>query len=171
MSKASWPTPAPYELIVIDNGSTDGTPAYLNSLSERPGPERVAVIRNAQNRGYPAGVNQGLGAARGTHIVLLNNDVVVTPGWLDRLVRCVAGGGPGTGLAGAVTNYAPPPQQVEPGYTDLVGLDAFAAARASEYAGQAREVSRLTGVLPVGPARGVRARGAVGRGVRTGLLR
>ncbi|MBP3957826.1 glycosyltransferase [Gemmata sp. G18] len=137
-------TRAPYELILVDNGSTDGTPAYLDALVGVPGPARVVVVHNPENRGYPAGVNQGLGAARGAFLVLLNNDVVVTPGWLDRLVRCATAGAR-PGLAGAVTNYAPPPQLVEPGYADLTGLDAFAAARATAFAGRTLDVPRLTG--------------------------
>jgi len=138
-------TRQPYELVLIDNGSTDETPAYLDSLRGRQGPELVVVIRNEENRGYPAGVNQGLVSARGEYLVLLNNDVVVTPRWLDRLVACSLFDWPNIGMAGAVTNYAPPPQQVAPGYSDLAGLDAFAARHAAEFAGQATDVARLTG--------------------------
>jgi GT2 family glycosyltransferase/glycosyltransferase involved in cell wall biosynthesis/tetratricopeptide (TPR) repeat protein len=138
-------TRAPYELIFINNGSTDGTGAYLDGLVGRPDPERVVVIHNAENRGYPAGVNQGLAAARGAYLVLLNNDVVLTAGWLERLVRCAVRAGPNVGLVGPVTNYAPPPQLVQPGYPDLGGLDTFAAARATEYAGQVLAGPRLTG--------------------------
>jgi hypothetical protein len=97
-------TRAPYELVVVDNGSDDDTPAVLAAAARRAGPDRVTVVRNARNLGYPAGVNQGLALARGESVVLLNNDVVVTPGWLDRLERCAANG---VGLAGPVTNYAP----------------------------------------------------------------
>src|SRR5205823_2845519 len=56
-------TRAPYELIVVDNGSTDDTPAYLQEISTRPGPARVQVIRNALNRGFPVGCNQALAQA------------------------------------------------------------------------------------------------------------
>ena len=45
----------------------------------------VTVIANATNRGFPAAINQGLQVARGEYLVLLNNDVVVTDGWLDQL--------------------------------------------------------------------------------------
>jgi glycosyltransferase involved in cell wall biosynthesis len=63
-------------------------------------------------------------------------------------------------LAGAVTNYAPPPQLVEPGYENLAGLDAFARRRAAEYDGRALDVQRLTGFCLLVP-RGVMAK--VGR--------
>ena len=59
--KASYATPAPpYELILVDNASTDGTAAYLEEVCRRPGPVCVRVQRNAINRGFPAGCNQGL---------------------------------------------------------------------------------------------------------------
>jgi len=46
-------TRAPYELVIVDNGSGDGTPAYLNELRSRPGPARVDVVRNETNVGFP----------------------------------------------------------------------------------------------------------------------
>ena len=56
-------TRPPYELVLIDNGSADGTPDYLNEIGARPGPDRVEVARNETNRGFPAGCNQGLARA------------------------------------------------------------------------------------------------------------
>src|SRR5262249_27250458 len=53
-------TRAPYELILVDNGSTDGTPGYLEEIRRRHGPARIEVIRNETNLGFPAGCNQGL---------------------------------------------------------------------------------------------------------------
>ncbi len=79
-------TRQPYELILVDNGSTDETPAYLEEVRRRPEPEWVEVIRNGENRGFAAGCNQGLAAARGRYLVLLNNDTIVSAGWLEGLV-------------------------------------------------------------------------------------
>ncbi len=138
-------TRAPYELIVIDNASTDGTAAYLEELRHRSGPVRVCVQRNAINRGFPAGCNQGLTLARGRYVVFLNNDTVVTPGWIDGLVRWSLTDWPRVGMVGAVTNASRPPQQIAVAYRELDQLDAFAAERAQEYAGQALVVERLTG--------------------------
>ena len=73
-----------WELIVINNGSTDGTGDYLAGVQD-VSPVPVTVIANTTNRGFPAAINQGLQYARGEHLVLLNNDVVVTDGWLDQL--------------------------------------------------------------------------------------
>ena len=77
-------TDEPYELIVVDNGSSDGTVEYLRSLPD------VRLIVNETNRGFPAAANQGIARAGGSQILLLNNDVVVTTGWLCRLLRALA---------------------------------------------------------------------------------
>ncbi len=73
-----------WELVVINNGSTDGTGDYLAGVQD-VSPVPVTVIANTTNRGFPAAINQGLQCARGEYLVLLNNDVVVTDGWLDQL--------------------------------------------------------------------------------------
>jgi GT2 family glycosyltransferase len=78
-------TRRPWELVVVDNGSTDGTADYLAGVSDIASVP-VTVITNASNRGFPAAINQGLKAARGEYLVLLNNDVVVTDGWLGQLI-------------------------------------------------------------------------------------
>ena len=82
-------TRPPWELIVIDNGSTDGTAAYLSGVQDATAVP-VTVISNRENRGFPAAINQGLQQARGEYLVLLNNDVVVTDAWLDQLVALTA---------------------------------------------------------------------------------
>ncbi len=78
-------TRAPWELIVVDNGSTDGTGDYLAGVQDAASVP-VTVIANAANRGFPAAINRGLKVARGEYLVLLNNDVVVTDSWLDQLI-------------------------------------------------------------------------------------
>jgi glycosyltransferase involved in cell wall biosynthesis len=78
-------TRQPWELIVVDDGSTDETSAYLESARDAV-PVPVTVIANAASRGIAAAINQGLRAARGEYLVLLNNDVVVTDGWLGQLI-------------------------------------------------------------------------------------
>jgi GT2 family glycosyltransferase len=74
-----------FELVVIDNGSNDGTGVYLAGVQD-PSAAPVTIISNARNVGFPAAINQGLQAARGEYLVLLNNDAVVTDGWLEQLV-------------------------------------------------------------------------------------
>jgi hypothetical protein len=74
-------TGVPLEVIVVDNGSTDGSP----DLAEQE--FRVRVIRNSENRGFCAANNQGIAAAQGEFIALLNNDAEAEPGWLCALHR------------------------------------------------------------------------------------
>jgi len=81
-------TRAPWELIVVDNGSTDDTRAYLAGVQDATAVP-VTVVANATNLGFPAAINQGLQLAQGEYLVLLNNDVVVTEGWLDQLIALV----------------------------------------------------------------------------------
>lgn len=73
-----------YETIVVDNGSTDGT---VEMLDARFG--EVRQIRLPENRGFAPAVNDGIRAARGEIIVLLNNDVRVEPAWLGALVAAL----------------------------------------------------------------------------------
>ncbi|WP_324715915.1 glycosyltransferase family 2 protein [Carboxydochorda subterranea] len=74
-------TPGPHTLTVVDNGSGEPIRAYLRSLQD------ARVLWNESNRGYASACNQGAQAGNGEYVVFLNNDVEVTPGWLDALVR------------------------------------------------------------------------------------
>ena len=73
-----------YELIVVDNASTDGTPAYLNQLRAEGAPLRV--IRNERNLGFAGPNNQAFSVAQGEFIATLNNDAPPEPGWLAALL-------------------------------------------------------------------------------------
>jgi GT2 family glycosyltransferase len=70
-----------FEVIVVDNGSTDGTDSFLRR--EHP---HVRYVRFEENRGFAAGVNAGIRAARGEVVALMNNDTEAAPGWLAALV-------------------------------------------------------------------------------------
>ena len=100
-------TRPPWELIVVDNGSTDGTAAYLAGVRDTAAVP-VTVVSNATNLGFPAAINQGLRLARGEYLVMLNNDVVVTDAWLDQLIALAnaktrnSGGHAGTNGLGSV---------------------------------------------------------------------
>jgi O-antigen biosynthesis protein len=72
-----------YELIIVDNASG---PEVQERLDRLEGQEGVKVLRNDQNWGFTRAVNQGIEAAEdGNDIVLLNNDALVTPMWLDAM--------------------------------------------------------------------------------------
>jgi GT2 family glycosyltransferase/Tfp pilus assembly protein PilF len=138
-------TRPPYELILVDNGSDDGTGDYLQEICAQPGPARVVVIRNNANRGFAAGCNQAIVASRGRYLLLLNNDTVVTDGWLKGLVAWSLHDWPKVGLVGPMSNYAPPPQHLAQDYQDMNGMETLARRRRQEFGRQAMRVERLTG--------------------------
>ena len=103
-------TPASsYELIVVDNASTDGTPRYLQAISSKH--EHVCVILNKVNKGYAGGNNDGIKAARGEIIILLNNDTLVAEGWLEGLMAPFSQR-ESIGLVGPVSNSVGNEQRV-----------------------------------------------------------
>jgi GT2 family glycosyltransferase len=137
-------TRRPWELVVVDNGSADGTPHYLAGIRDAA-PVRVEVLTNPENRGFPAACNQGMKAARGDYLVLLNNDAVVSHDWLDQLVA-LAESDPKVGLTGPMSNYAPPPQLVEQvSYADLEGMHRFAGHWREAHRGQWLTAPKLSG--------------------------
>jgi GT2 family glycosyltransferase len=95
-----------FETIVVDNGSTDGSA----ELAEEEFGARV--IRNAQNRGFCAANNQGIAAARGDFIALLNNDAEAEPGWLAALHR-VCGARPDVGMAASKVLVWEDPRRID----------------------------------------------------------
>jgi GT2 family glycosyltransferase/tetratricopeptide (TPR) repeat protein len=139
-------TSEPYELIVVDNGSTDGTVDFVKELGAgdwglgQKRPEKLTIAANASNRGFPAAANQGIRAASGRQVLLLNNDTIVTDGWLRRMLRAFnseRGKGDGfnlperpggccaqiepvpffpIGMVGPVSNFVSGPQQIAASY-------------------------------------------------------
>ena len=73
-----------FELIVVDNGSTDES---LNIARSYCGRERYTLIENAENPGFSHAVNQGIAIAKGEFIALFNNDAFAEPGWLAELIK------------------------------------------------------------------------------------
>jgi len=72
-------TQHPFELIVIDNASTDASADFFESVGAR-------VIRNAGNYSYPVSQNQGIAVAKGEWLAFLNNDIIVSEGWDEALM-------------------------------------------------------------------------------------
>ena len=129
-----------YELVVVDNGSTDGTAAYLDEVAGLH--PNVRVLRNAENRGFPAATNQALAAAEGSLLVLLNNDVLVTSGWLSRLADHVERRG--DCLVGPVTNRIGNEAEIAVDYGTWRELRDFARDRAARHAGATFPIPTLT---------------------------
>ncbi|WP_042203089.1 glycosyltransferase family 2 protein [Paenibacillus camerounensis] len=113
-------TASPYEIIVVDNASDDGTAAYCRK-------NRLTFISLPENRGFPAACNMGLQLASGDDLLLLNNDVIVSHNWLSNLKGALYSA-PEVGIVGPVTNYASGRQQVRTSYSDMPGFHAEALA-------------------------------------------
>lgn len=118
-----------YELILVDNNSTDDTATYLRSMEEKDA--RIRCVFNKMNRGFAGGNNDGINAATGDYIVLLNNDTLVTRGWMMSMVKhCERGN---VGIVGAVTNSIGNEAQINVGYSDIANMPAFAYAYTSQH--------------------------------------
>jgi GT2 family glycosyltransferase/glycosyltransferase involved in cell wall biosynthesis len=73
------------EVIMVDDASTDGTPALLATV------DGLTVVRLERNLGFLEAITAGIEPARGTYVHLLNNDTVVQPGWLEALLEVAEG--------------------------------------------------------------------------------
>ncbi len=118
-------TQIPYEIIFVDNGSKDGTVDYLKELTHQY--SHIRAVFNRTNKGFAYGNNQGARKARGKYVLFLNNDVLVSDGWLEDLVKAIERN-PMIGMVGPITNSISGLQRVtQIPYQDEAGFHAFAA--------------------------------------------
>lgn len=97
--RATLPADFPHEILFVDDGSTDGTRDWLATLTAPP----FRVILNERNLGYAAANNRAAALARGEFLGLLNNDLLLTPRWLEPLLDAHTFLGPArAGLIGNV---------------------------------------------------------------------
>jgi GT2 family glycosyltransferase/glycosyltransferase involved in cell wall biosynthesis/Flp pilus assembly protein TadD len=136
-------TPLSHEIIIVDNGSTDGTVEYLKEYIKTC--EHARVIANSTNLGFSAGNNQGMAIARGEYILLLNNDTIVTEGWLSSMISLLERE-PKAGIAGPVTNNISGPQKIkEASYETLEEMEKFASQWTETHKGQTILYPRVVG--------------------------
>jgi GT2 family glycosyltransferase len=103
----------PFELIFLDIGSLDGTVEYLTGLQTGlAGRIRVEIVRTPTDLGIKDACRQALNQTLGEYVVLLNNDCIVSNGWLNQLIGLISMS-EANGLAGPMSNMAAPPQLVE----------------------------------------------------------
>lgn len=132
-----------YELILIDNGSIPPI--------EKPyaGFVDVTLIRNDVNLGFPAAVNQGIRAAKGDVICLLNNDVIVTPGAINTMELYLKDFADYS-IIGPTTGYCAGVQKVSaPIYENINELNEVAKQAADSFAGIIDDVSFVIGFMMV----------------------
>lgn len=108
-----------FELIFVDNGSSDGTQEYLQGIPNSK------LIVNSENKGFAAANNQGLLAASGDYLLLLNNDVIVTENWLSGLLARLLADKTLAAVGPRACNVAPI-QNVNPAYGNLEEMQLFA---------------------------------------------
>ncbi len=118
-------TPEDHEIIFVDNGSTDGTVKWLQSLLKEN--KKYRLTANKENIGLSKGRNQGINLSQGDSILLLDNDVIVSQGWLSGMLSCL-NHAPAAGIIGPMTNNCIGLQQVtDTSYQSFNFLDKYAA--------------------------------------------
>ena len=109
-----------YEIIVVDNYSTDGTRKWLKEQKD------IKVIYNLQNEGFPKGCNIGImEKEKENDVLLLNNDTIVTTSWLENLQTCLYSKKE-IGAVGAVCNQTENDQGVSFTYDDFDEMECLA---------------------------------------------
>lgn len=108
-----------YEIIVVDNHSTDDTVNWLKRQKD------IKTIFNNENKGFPAGCNQGIAISTGSEILLLNNDTIVTTKWLTSLKTALYSDEK-VGAVGPVSTNCANQQAISVDYKDICELPAFA---------------------------------------------
>ena len=90
-----------FEVVVVDNGSVDGSLDYLHSISR----DRLHIVALPENLGFAGGVNAGIRVARGRYVATLNNDAEAESEWLGSLVECLENN-PRVGMAASKILFA-----------------------------------------------------------------
>jgi len=130
-------TKAAHRIIVVDNGSTDGTRAWLKSQPD------ILHILNISNLGFAPAVNQGVFCADTPSVVILNNDTLVSPNWLTNMLAHF-NADPTRGIVGPMSNFVSGPQFIkEANVNSLEAVNHFADSLLSEQKGNSQEVQRL----------------------------
>ncbi len=137
-NKTAYPN---YEVVVVDNGSSNDVVEYLKH--SRVTHRRLKVILNADDLGFARAVNIGLAAMDQTEfVVLLNYDTIVTSGWLSRIIAH-ARRDPAIGMVGPITGWASDEGRFVTGYHAIGDLDVFAERQAAANAGRVHAMPTL----------------------------
>ncbi|MEH7348927.1 glycosyltransferase [Gottfriedia acidiceleris] len=126
------------EIIVVDNGSTDGTREYLKS-----NPSFITIL-NESNMGFAKGCNQGIRVATGDNLLFLNNDTIVTENWLDAMLTLLYSNEK-IGMVGPVSNYVSGLQRISVDYQNDHEINEFSLRYCEKVKGKSKQVLRLVG--------------------------
>lgn len=126
------------EIIVVDNGSTDGTREYLESKHS------FITILNDKNMGFAGGCNQGIEVATGDNLLFLNNDTIVTENWLNAMINLLYSNDR-IGMVGPVSNYVSGLQRIDVDYQLDEEINEFALKYCESVKGKSKQVLRLVG--------------------------
>ncbi len=130
-----------FELILIDNGSEKEISDKLKQLTK--GKNNISIITNTDNLGFPKAINQGLRKAQGEYLVIANNDIVVTNGWLKKLIAH-AESNKNIGIVGPVSNKVSGVQLLkEANYQSIEEMHEFAEEVSREHSGRYFEFPRV----------------------------
>jgi GT2 family glycosyltransferase len=103
------------EIIIIDNASKDETPEFLESFKKKH--KNIKLILNKKNKGFAGGCNQGIKEATGEYIIFLNNDTIITPDWVQNIIKSLKD--KKVGLVGPITNFMWNHQEIDIFYRSL----------------------------------------------------
>src|SRR5665213_564424 len=138
-----------YEVIFVDNGSTDGTKDFLKQLIQDD-PEHFRVVTNETNLGFAGGMNTGLRAIATLdweYVTLANNDLLFSQNWLYQLLECMQFSNiPNLGAVGPVSNAAGGTQGVAVGYKTIGEFDKWAQEWHQVHQRQWVPAARLVGL-------------------------
>ena len=110
-----------YEIILVDNNSDEKTQKILKEIKN----DKIKLILNRANLGFAKGNNIGIKNSLGDYIILLNNDTVVTKGWMFNLIKTLEKD-KSIGAVGPITNYAANEAQISTSYKDILEMHDFA---------------------------------------------
>jgi GT2 family glycosyltransferase len=134
-----------HEILILDSGTDLDMNTYLSAVARQN--SQIQLVASGDSTNEAQTVNQALSLCEGRHIVLLDRQVVVTPGWLETLIG-TAEMNPRAGLVGPLTNKMNGLQQVSAvdyDTTTLDGLGTFATRQMMQHASKSSRTMRLGG--------------------------
>lgn len=138
-----------YELILINNGSSDGTIKYFNDLKRQLKPteylKKITILNFKTNLGVAKALNLGISKSIGNSICYLNNDVVVTKDWLKKIVK-VAKSDKQIGALGTMFNAFEDKKTIKTVEKNRALIDIIAQTISIKNSGKIREAKTIHGL-------------------------